>query len=264
MNSSLKHVIKKIKLSKLEVNPFPSLLIKEFLPKKILNSFILSLPSFEQMKGGDIFTQSKSGTKRSFFYNSKYFKKIMKQNKSLKEVVSIFKEIEIIINKKFENEINKFVKKEFISKKTKFSCSISSSVKGYLKSTHIDRREHKFHMLYYPEILKDTGGNLNLWKSKKNKTYDVFPSQTKVKLAKKIKASGNTCLITLNTPFAYHSVTKYNCNKERKYLYVVFDFPTSEKNYKIKQRKTGNNQNIFWKTPVKVFSKARKLNFINE
>ena len=80
MNSNLKHVIKKINLSKLEINPFPSLLIKNFLPKTILNSFILSLPSFEQMQGSDIFTQSKSDTKRSFFYNSKYFKKIMKQN----------------------------------------------------------------------------------------------------------------------------------------------------------------------------------------
>ena len=46
MNSNLKYVIKKIKLSKLEVNPFPSLLIKEFLPKKILNSFFFSFPNF--------------------------------------------------------------------------------------------------------------------------------------------------------------------------------------------------------------------------
>ena len=52
--------------------------------------------------------------------------------------------------------------------------------------------------------------------------------------------------------------------KKGKYIYVVFDFPISKKNYKIKQRKIGNNQNIYWKTPVKVFSRQRRMKFINE
>ena len=264
MKSNLNYVVKKIRQAKLKNDPFPNLLIENFLPKKILNNFIPSLPSFNQLHGNNIFIQSKSNTKRSIFYNSSYFKKIMNKNSSFKEVILIFSKIESFINKKFEKEIEKYIKKEFIFKKTTFSCSISSSIKGYLKSAHIDRREHKFHILYYPEIQKNSGGDLKLWKSKNQNIYDVFPNPKKISFTKKIKASGNTCLISLNTPFAYHSVTKYNCNKERKYLYVVFDFPTSKKNYKIKQRKIGNNQNIFWKTPVKVFSKRRKLNFINE
>ena len=53
-------------------------------------------------------------------------------------------------------------------------------------------------------------------------------------------------------------------NKERKYLYAVFDFPTSNTNYKLSKRKKGNNDNIFWKVPVKVFSKKRMINFVNE
>jgi len=263
MKSDLRYVINKINLAKLNTDPFPNLLIKNFLPKKILRDFILNLPSFNQLKGSNIFIQSKSDTKRSIFYKSKYFNEIMKE-KNFKEVILFFSKLEKTLNEKFKNEISKFVKKEFISKKTKFSCSISSSIKGYLKSAHIDRREHKFYILYYPEIQKNSGGDLKLWKSKKQNIYDVFPSPKKIKLSKTIKASGNTCLISLNTPFSYHSLTKYNCNKERKYLYVVFDFPTSKKNYKIKQRKIGNNQNIYWKTPVKVFSKNRRINFINE
>ena len=137
----------------------------------------------------------------------------------------IFKKIEKSINEKFGVEINKYIKKKVYFVKTNFSCSLSSCIKKYKKSAHLDRREHKFHILYYPQIQKNNGGNLCLWKSNKKKIYDVFPSKDKINLTKKILPLPNSCVITLNTPFSYHSVTKYlgNIKKENMFmLYMIF------------------------------------------
>ena len=72
--------------------------------------------------------------------------------------------------------------------------------------------------------------------SSKKKRFMMFFHQKKTLNFLKIIPTPNSCLITLNTPFSYHSVTKYFGNKERKYLYV-FDFPTSNTNYKLSKRK---------------------------
>ena len=152
MKSNLNYVVKKIRQAKLKNDPFPNLLIENFLPKKIFNNFIPSLPSFNQLHGDNIFIQSKSNTKRSIFYNSSYFKKIMNKNSSFKEVILIFSKIENFINKKFKEKIAENVDEKYSYSKTAFSCSLSFSIKGYLKSPHIDRREHKFHFLYYSEV----------------------------------------------------------------------------------------------------------------
>ena len=262
--NNLNKVIDKIKSAKLETQPFPHLLIKDFIPRSLFLNFADALPNYNDLNGENVFTQSKSETKKSIFYESDLFKEIYSKNKHFKEVILIFKKIEKSINEKFGVEINKYIKKEFASSKTNFSCSLSSCIKKYKKSAHLDRREHKFHILYYPQIQKNNGGNLCLWKSNKKKIYDVFPSKDKINLTKKILPLPNSCVITLNTPFSYHSVTKYLGKKERKYVYAVYDFPSLKNNYEIKQRKKGNNQNIYWNSPVKVLSKRRMLKFINE
>jgi len=262
--SNLNHVIKKIKKSKLYTYPFPHILIKNFLPIKLFNEFSKLLPSYYELEEKNVFTQSMSGTKKGVFYESSFFKKIYSKNKNFRSVIKIFKEIENETNNKFKKEIKKNVEEKYSNLKTTFSCSISSSVKGYLKSPHIDRREHKFNFLYYSNIQKKRGGEVCLWHSKKNKIYDVFPSKKKVKKIKKIAAIPNSCLIMLNTPFAYHSVNKYTGSKERKYFYAVYDFPAHTNNYKLKERKKGNNDNSYWINQVKVFSKKRRQNFISE
>jgi hypothetical protein len=262
--SNLNYVIKKIKKGKLCTYPFPHILIKNFLPKKLFNEFVKAFPSYYELEGNNIFIQSKSGTKRGIFYESRLFKKIYSNNKNFRNVIKIFKEIENEINNKFKEKIAENVDEKYSYSKTAFSCSLSSSIKGYLKSPHIDRREHKFHFLYYSEVQKKSGGEVCLWHSKQNKIYDVFPSKKNIEKAKKILPIPNSCLITLNTPFAYHSVKEYTGSKERKYFYAVYDFPAQTNNYKLQERKKGNNDNRFWINQVKVFSKKRKLNFINE
>ncbi len=262
--NNLNIVIKKLKNKKVETNPFPHILIKNFIPEKLFYNFVKSLPNYNDLEGKNIFIQSKSKTKRSIFYESKFFKKIMKENLYFKEIIFIFKNLEKHLNILFKKHLIENINEDYNKLNSVFSCSFSSSVKNYIKSAHIDRREHKYHLLYYPQIQMNKGGEICLWSSKKKKVYDVFPDKKKIKISKEIIPQPNSCLISLNTPFSYHSVKKYFGEKERKYLYTVFDFPTSNENYKLSKRKKGNNNNVFWKYPVRVFSKKRMLNFVNE
>ena len=240
------------------------MIIKNFLPKKILDQLTSSLPSYSELKGNNVFIQSKSDTKRSTFFESEYFKKKLMNKQNLKNVIELFKKVEPIINQKFVDIIPNYICSDFINVKTTFSCSMSACIKNYIKSPHIDRREHKFHILFYPQIQKNSGGELCIWRSKDKKMYDVFPEKKNLQLIKKIKATPNTCIITLNTPDSYHSVNKYSGLMERKYLYVVYDFPSSKINYELKSRIKGNNDNLFWKKPVKVFSQTRLKKFLAE
>ena len=52
--------------------------------------------------------------------------------------------------------------------------------------------------------------------------------------------------------------------KDRKFIYVVYDFPSNSTGKKLKNRKKGNNQNEFWKSKVSVMSSKRKKNFFSE
>ena len=52
--------------------------------------------------------------------------------------------------------------------------------------------------------------------------------------------------------------------KDRKYFYVVYDFPSQEGGAKLKNRQRGNNQNSFWNSKVQVESRKRKSKFFSE
>ena len=160
---------------------------------------------------------------KDLFFLIKIFSKKFNEKNKIQDYYRTFQKIDSI-NQKFFDIIPNYINKDFANSKTTFSCSLSSCKKNYIKSPHIDRREHKFHILFYPQIEKNCGGELCLWKSSKKKIYDVFPDQRNLALKKKIQATPNTCLITLNTPDSYHSVGKYFGSIERKYLYVVYDF----------------------------------------
>lgn len=261
---NLNILIKRLKNEKVIAYPFPYIEIKNFIPKKLFTHFNKSLINYKEFIGKDIFIQSKSKTKRSVFYESKFFKKLMKKDIYFQEVIYIFKNLEKHLNILFKEYLIENINEDYQEVKCTFSCSLSSAIKNYIKSTHIDRREHKYSFLYYPQLQANKGGELCLWSTKPKKVYDVFPNKKNIQLSKKITPMPNSCIIFLNTPHSYHSVKKYFGDKERKYLYSVLDFPTSSENYKLFKRKKGNNNNNFWKYPVKVFSKKRMLNFINE
>ena len=75
---------------------------------------------------------------------------------------------------------------------------------------------------------------------------------------KSYKIKNNFCLFTLNVPWSYHSVSKYNGKKDRKFFYSVYDFPSNRTGKILKNRKQGNNQNEFWNSKVSVMSSKRK------
>ena len=255
---------KKIQKSKVSSAPFPYLAMDNFLPKKNLKSLNKILPSYGELQGEGLLFQSSSQTKKSIFPSSKQFKKLNKK-KSFKELNLIFKRLQPILVKKFAKYIDNHTTVN--SKKVKLNYHFSYSVmrKGYLKSSHIDRRDHLIHGILYPYSDHHNGGDIliNELKKKKN-NFDVFPKKKDMRINKNFKVRNNFCIFILNVPWSYHSVSKYTSSKDRKYFYVAYDFKIPKKGSITKNRKKGYNANLFWKNSVEIKSKSRKRIFLSE
>ena len=59
-------------------------------------------------------------------------------------------------------------------------------------------------------------------------------------------------------------MSPYHGKEDRKYFYMVYDFPIKKSGSKIVNRKKGFNENDFWKYKVKVKSENRKKVFLTE
>lgn len=255
---------KKINKCKIRENPYPYLAMNNFLPKKNLNSLNKILPGYDELQGEGLLYQSTSQTKKSIFPSSKKFKNLNKK-KNFKELNLVFKKLQPILIKKFSKYINNHT--TINAKKVKLNYHFSYSVmrKGYLKSSHIDRRDHLIHGILYPCSDHHNGGDILINELKKKKNYfDVFPKKKDLKINKKFKVRNNFCIFILNVPWSYHSVSKYMSNKDRKYFYVAYDFKIPKKGSIAKNRKKGYNANLFWKNSVEIKSKARKKIFLSE
>tara|TARA_B100000586_G_C20093675_1_gene421322 strand:+ start:99 stop:881 length:783 start_codon:yes stop_codon:yes gene_type:complete len=254
---------KKIIKSKINLDPFPYIFIRNFIDKSFLKKLNKSLPSFKELEGGGVMYQSSSKTKKTILPNSTIYKKLSR-NKFFRSTDILFKNLEPTIVKKFEEQIKIYVNKNFQKSKLNYHSSFSIMRKGYKKSSHLDRRDHLISMIFYPETEASKGGEICLDKMKKSQeTYDIFPSKNSL-ISKKYKVINNSCIIILNVPWAYHSVPNYYGNKDRKYFYVVYDFPIKKSGSKISNRKKGFNENDFWKYKVKVKSEKRKKVFLTE
>ena len=216
-------VINKIKKAKILIEPFPHLVVENLIPKNKLKHLNSVLPSFDEVSNKDCLLQSKSKTKKTILPDSKTFKKLSKQ-KIFKDINSTFKNIQPILVKKFKKQIEINLKKKYHKSKLDYHLSFSLMKKNYIKSPHLDRREHMIHGLFYPTSCKTGyGGNLLIKKiKKKQKIYDVFPPDKELKTHKKIGIKKNICIFVLNTPQSYHSVDRYKGNEVRKYLYFVY------------------------------------------
>ena len=260
----LKHALSVVKKAKLKTDPFPYIFVKNLLPKKELLRLNKILPSFNEVGGNDVLYQSSSKTKKTLLPSSIIYKKLSKE-KTFKNVDKLFKKLKPAIIKKFKPHIKAHVKKKFHNSKLNYHSSFSLMKKGYVKSSHLDRRDHLLHILFYPYSDGNSGGNLQLDKLRDHKkTYDIFPGKEDLKIHEKLKVKNNHCLFTLNVPWAYHSVSKYNGKKDRKYFYVVYDFPIKKSGSLLKNRKKGYNDNIFWNSQVKIKSGKRKKVFLSE
>ena len=255
----------KISKSKINSNPFPYMFIKNIFDKKFVDELNAFLPSFEYLTGKEIMYQSESKSKKTILPSSAIYKKLDK-NKLFKNVNNSFKKLQPTIIKKFKKYIKIHINKEYHNSKLKYHSSFSIMKKGYKKSSHLDRRDHLIHMIFYPESDASKGGEicLNKVKNKSNRVNDIFPSKNSWKIYKKYKVSNNSLLIILNVPWAYHSVSKYYGKKDRKYFYMVYDFPIKKSGSRTENRKKGFNKNDFWKQKVIVKSNKRKKIFLTE
>ena len=256
---------KKIISSKVKSYPFPYIFIKQLVEKKKLSSLNLILPSFNDLDNNDeVLFQSSSKTKKTILPNSKIYKKLYKE-KIFKNFNNDLESIKPLIIKKFNSFIIKYVNKKYCRSKLNYHSSYSVMKKGYVKSSHIDRRDHLITLIFYSDSDEKYGGNIQIDKLKNPKNnFDVFPDKKNIKTIKNYKVPGGSCLIILNVPWAYHSVNKYYGSKDRKYFYCAYDFQIKKVGSLKKNRKKGFNENTFWKNEVKVQSLIRKEKFFSE
>ena len=238
---------KKIIKSKLNLKPYPYIFIKNLLDKKSLKELNQILPSFEDLNSKEILYQSKSQTKKTIMPDSQIYKQL-KKNKYFKEFDKLFVKLKPYIIKKFRREINNIVNYPFKDNQLKYHSSFSIMKKGYIKSTHIDRRDHLITIIFYANSDHTKGGDISIDElKKKTKIFDIFPKKDEIKSKRIYKVPNNSCLIILNTPSAYHSVTKYRGNTDRKYFYCVYDFPIKNSGSLKSNRKKDLTKTIFGK-----------------
>lgn len=254
----------KIKNSKINLTPFPHIIIKNLLEENKLKELNKCLPSYGDLGSEDIIFQSSSETKKTIMPDSKIFKSLLKK-KVFRDTNNNLKKIKPVVLKKFQSEILKNVNSKFIKSKIRYHMNFALMKKGYLKSPHLDRRDHLISGIFYPASVSNKGGNLQLCSVKKKGTsFDVFPSKKSLKISKNYKINKNFCVFFLNVPWAYHAVSKYNGDKDRKYFYIDYDFDTKKSSSSTKNRKKGLNKNSYWKTQVEVKSISRKKIFFTE
>lgn len=259
----IKTVINKINKSKLNIEPFPHFVIENLIPKKQLKELNKIIPNYEEINESEIYFQSKSKTKKTLLPSSNQYKLLCK-NKAFKKINYLFKKIKPHVIQKFRVEIYKNVQKKYLNKKLKFHSTYNVMKSGYKKSAHLDRRDHLLHILYYPRTQISKGGDIKIYKLKKEKKiFDIFPNPKDLKLFKTYKIKDNFCIFTLNVPWSYHSASKYY-GKNRKFFYAVYDFINKSNGIKLKNRQKGNNQNEFWNSKVLVYSNKRKKIFLTE
>jgi hypothetical protein len=260
----LSYLKKQINNAKLHLEPYPYFVINNLLPEKKLKNLNKILPSFKDLDGREVLYQSSSRTKKTILPSSIIYKKL-KKKKIFNEIDLLLKKIQFYVIKKFKKEIKKNISSNFINSKIIYHSSYSTMKKGYLKSPHLDRRDHLVHGIFYPFSDHSKGGDIQICKlKKKKKLYDVFPDKKDLSISKKYKVKNNFCIFILNVPWSYHSVSKYNSSKDRKYFYLAYDFDVLSKGSIKKNRKKGFNANDFWVKKVKVNSKKRKKTFLSE
>lgn len=263
----LNYVKNKVSKSKVKLNPYPHIVIKNFFPKKIHKELVNLLPDFNQLSNSSdkkILLQGNSKTKKTIMPDTQTFK-ILNKDEIFKRCNDVLQKIKPVLLKKFNNIIEENIHTKYLRSKIKYHVSVSLMKKSYSKRPHIDRRDHLIHGLYYPVTDKSQGGNLLLYSLKKlTKTFDIFPKTKDLKVQKKITIDENICIFSLNVPWAYHGVDRYYGKKDRKYFYIAYDFLIRNPGNKLINRKKGFNDNKFWIKPARVKSQIRRKIFLIE
>ena len=143
-------------------------MVYDLIPKKELDKINKILPSFNKITEKDIYFQSSSQTKKTLLPSSNRYKTLNK-NKNFKKINTIFKSLKPVIISKFKKSIKEHVAKKFHNTKLSYHSTYSVMRRGYVKSAHIDRRDHLLHILFYPSSDSSKGGNIQIMKLKDKK-----------------------------------------------------------------------------------------------
>ena len=87
----LQEVKHKIEVSKVLLQPFPHIVIKNLFPIKKLRKLNEALPNYEDVESTNVFFQSSSETKKIILPESKIFKNLLKKKKIFKDTNNLFK-----------------------------------------------------------------------------------------------------------------------------------------------------------------------------
>ena len=158
----------KILNTRVEKDPFPYLFVRNLISKKDLNNLNKVLPNYESIYDDEVLYQSSSKTKKTILPKSKNYKELNK-NKEFKKINLTFQKLKPVIFDKFEKYINKYLKRKIYSKSLKYHNSYSVMKNGYIKSPHIDRRDHLIHMIFYPSSNPLEGGEIYIHQLKQKK-----------------------------------------------------------------------------------------------
>jgi ectoine hydroxylase-related dioxygenase (phytanoyl-CoA dioxygenase family) len=95
----IKNLKLKIEKAKIETDPFPHFVIKNFLDKTIVKKLNKILPDYKDIENKDVIFQSSSETKKTIMPDTKVFKDLLKI-RLFKKVNDSLKKIKPIVLKK--------------------------------------------------------------------------------------------------------------------------------------------------------------------
>ena len=128
----ISQIRKKIINSKVKTNPFPYIFIRNIFDENYVDELNNFLPSYNNLNGKEIMFQSKSKSKKTILPSSRAYKQLSKK-KEFRNLNRYFKDLKLEIIKKFNRQINIYVKQKVFPGRLKYHSSYSVMKKGYKK-----------------------------------------------------------------------------------------------------------------------------------
>ena len=240
----------KIKRAKIQPDPFPHFIIRDFFDPDHLKTVRADFP---RKKIRDSKVTSKS--RYTITHESENFKGLMDQSlvwRNFYEQMRSSEFLEIIKSKYLETDnfagIENFSSIDFSPQ-----MDITFARSGYKRGIHLDRGFHFFNSFIYlngHEEFGGTGGELQFHKiENQGDSYDKFPPIESVISTKLIPVDGNSLVGFFCCPWSYHSVVPMEASTgDRDFIYFALN------------EKYGKN---LW-PQAKVISEERRRHFISE
>ena len=234
----------------LQYEPFPHLVVDDFLGAQLFQSVLQHYPSADDMREqGRLSSQHR--------YN------FMRGSKAQQELVANepWSQLDHYLRSSFVDEMLiafapalKHFKADFERKDLACGYDISRAGKGYKRSCHLDRRHHLIAFLLYFNERKDyggSGGELLLYGSRPADVWDKFPPPEQVQTHTAVEPKSNRLVAFANTYNAYHGITPMIGNQsDRIFLYASLD--------------CSSKKTVWPDERVGVLSESRRLRFIAE